>query len=357
MTYENHLRCNISVNDNESSYKVASFAQDYDIYNAGLISFIKENVTSSTTPDNGYLDVTSNVVYANIDSATTTTMELNTVYHMYVLMMNNEKVLAKLNGNISPQQAPVISDLTIERTEPNGYAHVTGNVTNTVGFEYYVILTRTQIETQANLEIRITTDLPSYTDTSVDITFSEPYERDQFPFLQYTEPYYAHVYAKNIHEQVSVTSITLLADTLKVKKPDMGLSNLHCDNMGDLSNTDAIIELDIRFDASHDSLEYYALAFSNTETGFAGYANRDIYTLTEYTITGNTENANVSFVISRDYTGNLFSIDTDVRVAVLLVDKETRQFSGEAHVIEMNISEPNISGFGIVPIFIGYTLE
>ena len=357
MTYENHLRCNISVNDNESSYKVASFAQDYDIYNAELISFIKRNVTSNVVPDNGYLDVTSNVVYANIDSDTTTTMKLNTVYHMYVLMMNNEKVLAKLNGNISPQQAPVISDLTIERTEPNGYAHVTGNVTNTVGFEYYVILTRTQLhESQTNLENRITPDLPSYTDTSFDITFSEPYERDQFPFLQYTEPYYAHVYAKNIHEQVSVTSITLLADTLKVKKPDMGLSNLHCDNMGDLSNTDARIELDIRFDASHASLEYYALAFSNTGTGFAGYANRDIYTLTNYNITGNTENTNVSFVISHDYMGNGFSIDTDVRVAVLLVDKETRQFSGEANVVEMNISEPNISGFGIVPIFLGYPL-
>jgi hypothetical protein len=355
MTYENHLRCNISVNDNESSYKVASFAQDYDIYNAGLISFIKENVTSSTTPDNGYLDVTSNVVYANIDSDTTTIMELNTVYHMYVLM-NDVKVLAKLNGNISPQQAPVISDLTIERIETNGYAHVTGNVTNTVGFGYYVILTRTQIETQANLENHMSIrSLTRYTNTSFDITFSEPYERDQFPFLQYTEPYYAYVYAKNIHEQVSVTSITLLADTLKTKHIGMGLSNLHCDNMGDLSNTDARIELDIRFDASHASLEYYALAFSNTGTGFAGYANRDIYT--DYTITGNTENTNVSFVISRDYTGNVFSIDTDVRVAVLLVDKETRQFSGEANVIDMNISEPNISGFGIVPIYQGYMLE
>ena len=354
MTYENHLRCNISVND-ESSYKVASFAQDYDIYNANLISFINLYVTSST-PDNGYLDVTSNVVYANIDSYTTTTMELNTVYHMYVLM-NDVKVLAKLNGNISPQQAPVISDLTIKRTLTDGYAHVTGNVTNTVAFEYYVILTRTQNESQSNLENYIRSDLPSFANTSFDITFSEPYERDQFPFLQYTEPYYAYVYANNSHEQVSVTSITLLADTSKTKHTDMGLSNLHCDNMGDLSNTDAIIELDIRFDASHDSLEYHALAFSNTGTGFAGYANRDIYTLTEHNITGNTENTNVSFVISHDYTGNVFSIDTVVLVAVLLVDKETRQFSGDAHVIELNISEPNISGFGIVPIFRGYPIE
>lgn len=343
MTYELYLSCNIDIPSyNNKTFKVASFTQNYDIYDEALKMFFEGNGASVIVVNN-YLDVYSNTAYANIESSTHP-LERDMVYYMYLSC--DGKILAKLQGNIAG--APVVSNLTITRTDTGG-ALVSGNVTNPIDFEYYVILTQTNHQTQSNLEDIIRhLSFTGNTNPIIEITFIEPYEREQFPFLQHVLPYYAHVYAKNIEDVVSVTSVTLLEDITQPFKIDMGLDNLRCDNMGNIEDPDAIV-LDIRFTASHATLKYYALAFSSRTLTFVDYTNHDIYT-SMYTVTGNTERVNVSFTMDIDHSNNKFVNDSYVHVAIMLVDKDTLQFSGHANVIELNISLPIIESFSVVPI-------
>lgn len=339
MIYEHHLKCNIGVPDvyNNENFRIASLTQEYEINNVDLITFLN-NVGVFKRVTNNYLEAYSNVVYANIDNTINdaTSMGLNTVYYMY--MSSNNKVLAKLQGNIGEQAAPVISDLDIRRTTGTANIRVTANVTNTIDFTYHVILTQTK-----NLDL--IPIIPSLSGnvgdanriTLIDTTFTEPYEKDQFPFLQYGVPYYASVYAINAHGQASVESIELGNIGSNY---DIVLTELLCDNMG---NIEANIVLNINFTASHNTLDYYALAFSSSdENYYDSYTNRDIYT-NDNNITGNTSgDSNVSFTMTSDHTGNIFAIDNYVRVAILLVDQTTYQFSGTANVLDMSISLPVI---------------
>jgi hypothetical protein len=356
MTYEPHLNCNIGVPAvyNDQTFLIVSVSQNYDIFDANLIDFINEHGDSKVATNN-YLDAYSNVAFANIETNTPDPMALNTFYYMY--LSSSGKVLAKLQGNIDQQPAPVVSNLIIQReTNRTGNVHVTGNVTNTIDFEYYVVLTQTSGKTQADLEsiIESLDEIPGGVGLirNIDMTFTEPYERDQFPFLQYVELYYVYVYAKNIHDMVSVTERTLVTDVIKRAKPGMGFTNILCDNMGNI-NTPGEIALNITFTASHTTLEYYALAFSSDDgTDFDNYTNHDIYT-SVHKVTGNTLENN-SFTMTTDHSGNDFVIDTYVRVAILVVDEDTRQFSGTANVIEMNISLPVIEAFSGYPVYEGY---
>ena len=358
MTYEPHLNCNIGVPAvyNDQPFRIVSVAQNYDIFDVELIQFINVHGGSKVATNN-YLDAYSNVAFANIETDISSPMELNTFYYMYLL--SGGKILAKLQGNIDQQPAPVVNNLTIQRENPTGAARVTGNVTNTIDFEYYVVLTQTDGQTQADLESIIESLLAipgGGLIRNIDMTFTKPYESDQFPFLQYVKPYYVHVYAKNIHDMVSVTQKKLAIDITKGVKPGMGFTNILCDNMGNI-NTPGEIALNITFTASHTTLEYYALAFSSDDgTDFDNYTNHDIYT-SVHKVTGNTLENNSQFTMTTDHRGDAFVIDTYVRVAILVVDEDTRQFSGTANVIDMNISLPVIEAFSGYPVYDGYTVS
>lgn len=342
MVYENHLKCYMGTPDtyNNQSLRFASFTTNYtNLLSPELSSFVNMNGTSVVVTDNR-LRVYANTAYANLDDGGDgTSMELDRTYYLYIASPVDDKILAKVQGNIARQPAPVVSDFTV-LWDSDWTIRGSGNITNTIPFEYYILVTQNE-QSEDNL-VGLINDysMDASTAESFDTIFSIPYDvQDDFPFLQYVESYHMYVYAVNNHAVVSVTHQTLHAQAGYTKHDPFGFSNVVCVNMGNIEDPDAI-SLNITFEATHTGIEYYATVFPNTE-----YTNRDIYT-SMHVITGNT----TSIDLNRYYDDSLLQINTDVYVAILAVDEITRQFSGTAYQLELNISLPVVISFGVIPL-------
>lgn len=346
MVYENHIRCHFGVPTGTVTalqrFYMASFTSEYDVRDSDLTSFVVDHGVEVIS-DANRLNVYANVAHANLEAYPAIPMELDQRYYLYVA--SSQGVLSSFQGNIARQPAPEVTDLTVSW---NGTTiDVRGNITNTVPFDYYVLVTQNE-QSESNIAALSSTMTPSTVSGTFEVLeIHEPFDvRDRFPFFQLVRDYYAYVYAVNSQSVVSVTLANLDSTTPYVA--DWEISNVTCVNMGNLEDPDGI-SLQITFDTT-ESVEYYATVFPNVGYGaegpvFAEYTNRDIYT-NGFTVTGNV----VPFHCNVDYQGNRLQIDTDVRVAILAVDETTRQFSGTATELDLNISLPVVESFGVVPI-------